>query len=61
MKYYTTKELMDYFKVSRYAIYRANVSGALPVAKKEGVQNLYSEEDVKRFLEESSKGKIDNQ
>lgn len=59
MKYYTTQELMDIFRVSRYAIYRANQSGALPVAKKEGVQNLYSEEDVLKYLEDSSKGKID--
>lgn len=61
MKYYTTKELMDTFRVSRFAIYRANQSGALPVAKKEGVQNLYSEEDVKRYIEESSKGNTGNQ
>lgn len=59
MKYYTQKELMELFRVSRYAIYRASKSGALPVAKKEGVQNLYSEEDVLKYLEDSSKGKID--
>lgn len=59
MKYYTTQELMDIFRVSRYAIYRANQSGALPVAKKDGTQNLYSEEDVLKYLEDSSKGKID--
>lgn len=52
-KYYTTKELMDMFRVSRYTIYRANLSGALPIAKKEGTQNLYREEDVKRYIEKS--------
>lgn len=61
MRYYTTKELMEIFRVSRFAIYRANQSGALPVAKKEGTQNLYSEADVQKYLEESSKGKIETQ
>lgn len=61
MKYYTTAELMELFRVSRWAIRRSNQSGALPIAKKEGTQNLYSEEDVLKYLEESSKGKIDNQ
>ena len=60
-KFYTTKQLMDCFRVSRFAIYRANQSGALPIAKKDGRENLYSEEDVLRYLEQSSKGKIDNQ
>lgn len=59
-RYYTTKELTDYFRITRYAIYRANLSGALPVAKKEGTQNLYSEEDVKRYIEQSCIGKIAN-
>lgn len=59
-KYYTTKELMDIFRVSRYTIYRANKSGALPIAKKEGKINLYREEDVKRYIEESIEGKIKN-
>ncbi len=59
-KYYTTKELTDIFRVSRYTIYRANLSGALPIAKKEGTQNLYSEEDVKRYMEQSMEGKIQN-
>ena len=58
-KYYTTKELMEYFRVSRYAIYRANQSGALPVAKKDGVQNLYSEADVLKYIEQSGMGKVD--
>lgn len=53
-KYYTTKELMDYFKVSRYSIYRANLSGALPIAKKVGTQNLYSEADVLKYIEQSA-------
>lgn len=57
-KYYTTQELIDIFRVSRFAIYRANQSGALPIAKKEGTQNLYSEEDVMKYLEQSSVGKI---
>lgn len=57
-KYYTGKELMDYFQVSRYALYRANLSGELPVAKKEGVNNLYRAEDVKRYIERSGKGKV---
>lgn len=57
MRYYTTKDLIETFRVSRFTIYRANQSGALPVAKKVGTQNLYSEEDVKRYLEESSKSK----
>ena len=57
-RFYTTKELTDIFRVSRFAIYRANKSGLLPVAKTEGTQNLYSEEDVKRYIEISSAGKI---
>ena len=60
-KFYTTKQLMDYFRVSRYSIYRANQSGALPVAKKEGRENLYSEEDVLRYIEQSGKCNTDNQ
>ena len=58
MKYYTTSELMALFRVSRHSIYRANLSGALPVAKKDGVQNLYSEEDVLKYLEQSGNGKF---
>lgn len=58
MKFYTTSELMALFRVSRYSIYRANLSGALPVAKKDGVQNLYSEEDVLKYLEQSGNGKV---
>lgn len=57
-EYYTTRELMDYFGVSRYAVYRATERGDLPVAKREGVNNLYRTEDVKRYIEQSSKGKI---
>lgn len=52
-KLYTTKELMDAFRVSRFTIYRANQSGALPIAKKEGRQNYYREADVKRYIEKS--------
>ena len=57
-KYYTTKELMDTFRVSRFTIYRANQSGALPVAKREGTQNLYRASDVKRYIEQSSEDKL---
>lgn len=59
-KYYSAKELMDIFKISRYLLYRASQSGALPIAKKEGNQNLYSEADVKRYIERSANGKIVN-
>lgn len=52
-KYYSTQELIEIFRVSRYTIYRANKSGALPIAKKEGTQNFYREEDVNRYIEES--------
>ena len=60
MKYYTSQELIELFRVSRYALYRAQKSGALPVAKKEGVQNLYSEADVLRYIEDSGKAKTEN-
>lgn len=53
-KYYTAQELMEIFNVSRYFLYRANKSGALPVAKKEGTQNLYRAADVKAFMEKSN-------
>ena len=59
-KYYSTKELMDYLRVSRFAIYRANQSGALPIAKREGNQNYYSEADVMNFIKQSGEGKIAN-
>ena len=58
MKYYTTKQLTDTFRISRHALYRANQSGDLPIAKKEGKQNLYSEVDVKRYIERSGEGKV---
>ena len=58
-KYYTTQQLMEIFRVSRWAIHRANQSGVLTPAKKDGTQNLYSEADVLNYIEESSKGKID--
>ena len=51
-KYFTTKELTEYFRISRFALHRANKSGALPVAKKDGVTNLYRESDVKRYIEQ---------
>lgn len=54
-KFYTAKELRDCFRVSRHALYRANQNGDLPIAKKEGTQNLYRESDVKRYIEESAK------
>ena len=57
-RYYSTQELMERFGVSRFAIYRANISGALPIAKKEGTQNYYSEADVERYIRQSSSGKI---
>lgn len=57
-KYYTTQELIELFRVSRYTIYRAHKSGALPIAKKEGTQNLYRAEDVKRYIEQSNRGTI---
>jgi len=49
-KYYTTKEVTDYFRVSRYAITRAINSGKLVVSKKEGTKNLFSEESIKNYL-----------
>ena len=55
VKYYTTRELTEFFRVSRYSIHRAIQSGALPVSKKEGKKNLFSEDDVKRYVEQSSK------
>ena len=59
-KYYSTQELIKHFRVSRHSIYRANKSGALPIAKREGSENYYSETDVKRYLERSAteKGKL---
>lgn len=54
--FYTSKELMELFRVSRYSLYRANQSGALPIAKKEGRVNLYRAEDVKRYIEQSRNG-----
>ena len=49
-KYYTTKELTDYFRVSRFAINRAIKSGKLVVSKTEGRKNLFSEEAIKNYL-----------
>lgn len=53
-KYYTTKELVEMFRVSRFAITRAINSGELVVSKKEGTRNLFSEESVKNFLNSKS-------
>lgn len=49
-KYYTTKEIIEYFRVSRFAITRAINSGKLVVSKKEGAKNLFSEESIKNYL-----------
>ena len=49
--YYTTQDLIDKFRVSRYAITRAINSGKLIVSKKEGTKNLFSKESVERYLE----------
>lgn len=54
-KFYSTRELMELFRVSRHAIYRANLSGALPIAYKEGTQNYYSEADVINYIKRSGK------
>lgn len=57
-KYYSTKDLMEQLRISRFAIYRANQSGALPIAKKEGTVNYYSEADVKNYIRQSGAAKI---
>lgn len=49
-RYYTTKELTDYFKISRYAIIRAVNTGNLKVAKKDGNKNLFSETDIMNYI-----------
>ena len=49
-KYYTTKEIIEYFRVSRFAITRAINSGKLVASKKEGAKNLFSEEAIKNYL-----------
>lgn len=49
-KYYTTKEVTEYFRVSRFAITRAINSGKLVVSKKEGTKNLFSEEAINNYL-----------
>lgn len=54
-KYYTTKELIEYFRVSRFAITRAINSGKLKVSKKDGTKNLFSETDIKNYIKESNK------
>ena len=54
-KYYTTQELMERFRVSRFAITRAINSGKLVVSKKDGTKNLFSEESVQNYLNESER------
>lgn len=49
-KYYTTKEVMEYFRVSRFAITRAINSGKLVVSKKKGTKNLFSKEAIDNYL-----------
>lgn len=49
-KYYTTKEVSEYFRVSRFAITRAINSGKLVVSKKEGTKNLFSEKAIRDYL-----------
>lgn len=54
-KYYTTKDLMNMFSVSRYVIYRAIKSGELVVSGKRGTENIFSEESLNNYLTISSK------
>ena len=54
-RYYTSKELMEYFGVSRYSLYRAQKKGLLNVSRKQGTENLYSESEVKRYIENSGR------
>jgi excisionase family DNA binding protein len=49
-RYYTTKEVTEYFRVSRFVLNRAIKSGELVVSKKDGVKNLFSEESIKNYL-----------
>ena len=49
-RFYTTRELEDIFKISRYAINRAINSGKLKISKKEGNKNLFSETDVRDYI-----------
>lgn len=49
-RFYTTKEVMEYFRVSRFAITRAINSGELVVSKKEGTKNLFSEKSINDYL-----------
>lgn len=54
MKQYTTKELMEGFGISRYAVHRATKSGELPSAGKRGVEVIYNESDVLNYLDASA-------
>ena len=50
-KFYTTKEVIEHFRVSRFAITRAINSGKLKVSKKEGTKYLFSETDIRNYIE----------
>ena len=60
-KFYSAQELREWFGVSRYSIYRAQKNGTLPVSKKVGTQNYYSEETVMKYIGRSDGGKKENQ
>ena len=49
-KYYTTQDLIEQFRVSRFAVTRAINSGKLKVSKKDKTKNLFSEESVRNYL-----------
>lgn len=52
-RYYTTQELMQTFRVSRVTIWRAVKNGELTVSKKEGRNNLFSEDVVNDYLQKN--------
>lgn len=52
-RYYTTQELMQIFRVSRVTIWRAVKNGELTISKKEGRNNLFSEEVVNDYLQKN--------
>lgn len=49
-KFYTTKDLMKMFRVSRYAIYRAVKNGELTISGKRGTENIFSEESLNNYM-----------
>lgn len=59
VKYYTIKDLMTKFQVSRYTIYRAIQSGKLVITKKAGNRQLFSEEAVNNYLELSERERVE--